>query len=169
MLSSLPQGTRVGTANTFQPLWVGVPSPGCLYTPQSQSRTGVVMLCFAWLQTRENVRQTNTTAIQMQINKPPTPCPGCTRGSSSWQAESVLLGGPAPTQSPDPTPKAMTLSWRSHPLGRSHRSGFPSSPLPGASLCLHPRIQTPEMEEQASQQDEKVAIQSPAFSSPDYF
>lgn len=53
----------------------------------------------------------------------------------------MLLGGPTPAQPPDPTPKAMTLSWRSYPLGRSHKSGFPSSPLPGASLCLHPRTQ----------------------------
>lgn len=55
-----PQGTSAGTVNThldaqpqsctvwghlrrpppFQPLWVGVPSPGCLYPPHSQSRRG---------------------------------------------------------------------------------------------------------------------------------
>lgn len=50
------------------------------------------MLHFAWLQARENVRQTNTMAIQTQRNKTPTPCPGYIRGSSSWQAESALPG-----------------------------------------------------------------------------
>lgn len=45
----------------------------------------------------------------MQINETPTTGPSCAGGSSSWQTESVLLGGPTPTPAPRSQPKAMTV------------------------------------------------------------
>lgn len=80
-------------------------------------------------------------AIQMQINKTPTPCPGRAGGSSSWRAESTLLGGPAPAPAP-----------RSHMKGNDSVLEVPSfrkkpqvaslhHTIPGPSSCLYPGTQ----------------------------
>lgn len=100
-------------------------------------------------------------AIQMQINKTPTPCPGRAGGSSSWRAESALLGGPAPAPAP-----------RSHMKGNDSVLEVPSFrkkpqkslPFITPSLVL-PRVSILELnlEEQLSHQEEKVPIVSSLF------
>ena len=83
----------------------------------------------------------------MQINKntpTQTLVPTAAEGSSSPWAP----GGPSPgswvalhrLQPPDPTLKATAPSQRSHSLGRSHKSHFPSPPIPipAPSSGLHP-------------------------------